>query len=472
MRLRDFVLEAFNYTANAGERRFQVRVIESPAGGQTQAEATPVTLPAELADLLRLLDGGVLSAGELIGVGQVLGDALFPPALRGLFAVSRAQLADDEALRIRLKLDTYALADLPWEYAYVPAANTPAAGGGPEGFLALDRRISLVRDEILGQPRQILNPLGAGPIRLAVLLANPATAEFPALNLAAELAGVREALAGAPGVTLAPYENATVDILLRALLLPTHIFHFAGHGVFRGRMETPYGSPVGEGALILQREGGGAQPYPAAKLALNLTGRGVRLAVFGACESGRRDGVNPWSGIAPALTRAGIPAVVAMQYTVGDANAALFARSFYAALATGLPIDTAVTEGRLAIFSKGAADERDWGAPVLYLRAADGVLFPAAAPPTPTPVSPIPLAPQSPALLTDNPATRLRKLLIASFDLEGLRNLCTDLNVDYDNLRGEGKEAKARELIAYFQRQSVALPELEARIRQIIAERG
>jgi hypothetical protein len=46
-------------------------------------------------------------------------------------------------------------------------------------------------------------------------------------------------------------------------------------------------------------------------------------------------------------------------------------------------------------------------------------------------------------------------LLIAlqeAFDLEELRTLCFDLQIDFDSLRGEGKEAKARELILFVLR--------------------
>jgi hypothetical protein len=46
----------------------------------------------------------------------------------------------------------------------------------------------------------------------------------------------------------------------------------------------------------------------------------------------------------------------------------------------------------------------------------------------------------------------LRKQLNASFDIEELKTLCSDLGVDYDSLTGEGKAAKVRELIAYYDR--------------------
>ncbi|MGQ9733336.1 MAG: hypothetical protein ACUVX8_18925 [Candidatus Zipacnadales bacterium] len=48
----------------------------------------------------------------------------------------------------------------------------------------------------------------------------------------------------------------------------------------------------------------------------------------------------------------------------------------------------------------------------------------------------------------------LREFIVSHFDLEELRTLCQDLGVDFDSLRGEGKEAKARELIAYLHRRS------------------
>src|SRR5262249_41167625 len=77
-----------------------------------------------------------------------------------------------------------------------------------------------------------------------------------------------------------------------------------------------------------------------------------------------------------ALTRAGVPAVLGMQYTVRDPNAISFSQRFYRALAAGQPIDAAVSDGRLAIFNRSSNDERDWGGPVLYLRTEEAIIFP------------------------------------------------------------------------------------------------
>ncbi|MCB9420966.1 MAG: PD40 domain-containing protein [Ardenticatenaceae bacterium] len=54
---------------------------------------------------------------------------------------------------------------------------------------------------------------------------------------------------------------------------------------------------------------------------------------------------------------------------------------------------------------------------------------------------------------------QFRRLISQHFDVEELRTLCFDLNVDYDALRGDGKEAKVRELAALFRRNG-RLPEL------------
>jgi hypothetical protein len=62
-----------------------------------------------------------------------------------------------------------------------------------------------------------------------------------------------------------------------------------------------------------------------------------------------------------------------------------------------------------------------------------------------------------------DPAT-LRRTLTDKFDREEIEDLCFDLNIDFDSLRGEGK--KARALVAYCQRHD-RLEELAARIAEL-----
>ena len=47
---------------------------------------------------------------------------------------------------------------------------------------------------------------------------------------------------------------------------------------------------------------------------------------------------------------------------------------------------------------------------------------------------------------------RLRNILEEHFNVEELKTLCFDLKIDYENLPGQGKASKARELVDYLKR--------------------
>jgi hypothetical protein len=50
--------------------------------------------------------------------------------------------------------------------------------------------------------------------------------------------------------------------------------------------------------------------------------------------------------------------------------------------------------------------------------------------------------------------SRLRQILATRFSESELRTLCFDLGIDYDDLPGQEKASKARELIAYLERRA------------------
>jgi len=62
--------------------------------------------------------------------------------------------------------------------------------------------------------------------------------------------------------------------------------------------------------------------------------------------------------------------------------------------------------------------------------------------------------------------TQLHQILVDRFDMEELHNLCFSLGVDFDNLRGQGKSGKARELVLYMKRHN-QLNRLVARIKAL-----
>jgi CHAT domain len=374
MRYQNLDIEASNYHRSEESESFRVRVLASPAGEQNQAE--DVSLDPNLRVELRQLERRLLGMPDMISFGEKIADSIFPPVTRNLLRRSRESSKNkNEGLRIRLKFESLPLAELPWEYAYISPPNTPANQKTEEGFLALDARISIVRYPLLDSPPGSLAASPHGKLRIVTLLASPKGAAH--LNLEKEQQNIQKALDGIPRLSPEFYPDATFAMLQKAMATGADVFHFAGHGKFD--MALPGVSSEGKGFLVLTGENGEEAPVEVTKVVINLKGHGIRLAFLGACETGRQDGVNAWSGIAPALVRGEIPAVVAMQYAIGDDNSIAFSKSFYTQLAAGESIDMAVTQGRIAISSlhQDGAD-RDFGVPVLYLRMqdeADGVLF-------------------------------------------------------------------------------------------------
>ena len=92
-----------------------------------------------------------------------------------------------------------------------------------------------------------------------------------------------------------------------------------------------------------------------------------RVVVLHACEGATADFALSYAGLAPQLVRAGVRAVVAMQYPVTNATAIAFSTAFCKQLARRRPLDEAVQECRWLIGGQGGdLDPRLLGVPVLY----------------------------------------------------------------------------------------------------------
>lgn len=458
MKYRNLDLDVSGHHREGDVEQFRVRVSDSPGGEQPIDEL--VTVPSDLRQWLPSLGRGLLGLNEAISLGKTLADLLFPPEARSLYERSMAALKDDERLRIRLRIRTSALADLPWEYAYIAPVGAPSGREGVGGFLALDRRLSLVRYEVMGQAPGSLDPVGDGPMRFVALLASPQNTTLAELDLDEEERRIREALEGIPQVQPRFYINATVDALQDALAREAHILHFFGHGAFR--------EDLGMGYLLLVDAQLRIDAISAEHLALYVRDSGVRLAVLSACEGARGDTANAWTSVASALIRAGVPAVVGMQYQVKTKSAIVFSQRLYRNLAAGQSIDAAVTDGRLAMLGEGYDEESDWGLPVLYLRAGEGVLFPKASAET------IGARPRMAGRQVRREGTIgsapaevdkrvVRRVLMEKFSLDEIRVLCMEVEgalqekglpeqVNLEILDGGSKASKVMSLIDFLVR--------------------
>lgn len=382
---------------------FSVRVLGQTPGGEMRAgEVETATYDAAaFKTQLRKLEARRLTESEMIELGEGIAAMMLPGRVGELFDDSlKAVTAAGKGLRLSLRIEPLALSALPWEYAYRPMTHGEEAG---QDFLAL-RNVSITRYETTGAP---LKPLtGKDKLRIVAALASPLDQDL--LQLEKDKQAIQAAMVELRD-HLSEGEDAVEGIILeqttRAALMDAldgaDVFHFSGHGIFEGTELTPEGQLLKKGRIILETEEAESDRFESGQLAVALRQAGVRLVVLGACESAARDEGGAWTGVAPALVREEIPAVVAMQFKVLDKNAARFIAHLYTRVLGGYSIDDAVAAGRRAIFvhsDKGAA-ERDWGVPVLYLRAPDGVLFP------------LPEAPEGATPETEPPAVLVQRRL-------------------------------------------------------------
>lgn len=358
--LQDFELEI-----DVGDgSTYPIAVLHSPAGAARGVMRFPFTraeLDAQLVGLEQaLLDGALQGDTALV---QRFGGAIFDALIQGdiCTAYDRSrQLTSgaDQGLRLKLRILAPDLLTVPWEFLFDARSQE---------FVALSRRTPVMRylELLLPDPDFAVTP----PLRILGIVSAPT--DLPPLDAARERAGLEAALhqpLDNGQVELVWLEQATWQALQAALQAgPWHILHYTGHATFDDR--------IGEGALVMTDETGAAWLVGATQLGRLLADqRTLRLAVLNACEGARGDEQSPFSSLAAALVQRGLPAAVAMQYAIGDAAATAFAGQFYGALADRLPIDAAVSEGRKAI-DQSAPGTVEWGTPVLFSRAADGVLW-------------------------------------------------------------------------------------------------
>jgi DNA-binding MltR family transcriptional regulator len=343
---------------------YQVRVLDSPAGQTSGIFVAPFS-EEELADFTAqiLQPSNRQSTLFARGILQTVGNALFAALFTGeLYACLIRSLDAAErqgaGLRIRLRLaDAPALTHLPWEFLHHSAAGR---------FLTLSTTSPLVYYLDLPQPAQ---PLAVSPpVGILVLTACPT--DLPPLDGDKEWSLLEQALGKLvqPGtILLVRLHNPTLLDLQRALRQHViHIIHFVGHGLFD--------EVTHAGAVAFCTAAGLAELVSGTALGQLLHNeRTLRLVVLNACEGSRTALADPFTGVAQALVQQGLPAVIAMQYPFSEAAALTFAGEFYGALADGYPVDAALTEARVAIATRQRGGE--WGAPRLFMRTGDGILW-------------------------------------------------------------------------------------------------
>jgi hypothetical protein len=291
--------------------------------------------------------------------GRELFDTLLADEARDCYEASREQARhQNKGLRLKLRVEPPELARLPWEFLYDPDRGE---------YLCLSARTPVIRYPDLRQPVELL-PL-TPPLKILGMVASPINLD--PLDVEREKMVVEEAtreLRAQGRVELTWLQGQTWRDLMRTMRRgPWHVFHFIGHGGYDPNRD--------EGLVAFANETGYARFLLAEDLGQLLKGHfSLRLVLLNSCEGARGSERDAFSSTAATLVRPGIPAVLAMQYEITDEAAIEFSRTFYEAVADGLPLDAAVAEARTSV-KIGLGNTLEWGTPVLYMRSPDGRIF-------------------------------------------------------------------------------------------------
>lgn len=133
-----------------------------------------------------------------------------------------------------------------------------------------------------------------------------------------------------------------------------HVIHFIGHGKYDR-----------EGFLGLVDREGKVDWVRAKDISDLFNNWKPRLILLQACEGSKKDPGPGFISLADHLIQRSVPAVVAMQFSITNNYATLFAEGFYEALRDRYNIDEAVQNGRWKMYNKERGQNHHFGNPVL-----------------------------------------------------------------------------------------------------------
>lgn len=256
-------------------------------------------------------------------------------------------------IRIRLRFDDPSVGSVPWELLYWPTRDTYFAAS-PQ--TALERYLEV--PDLIRQP-QVRPPI-------SVLVVCPAVQD---LDTETEVENLFRVMDGLDHVEAVLLDGEVTAARVRATLdtRDFQILHFIGHG---GVDE--------QGPFLVLADSGPEATLDDQQLAHVLGAHEpLQLVVLNSCQGAEGSPEGLFVGMAQRLVSRGLPAVLAMQYSIYDKVAHRFSLTFYRTLLTGRArgdVEIATTAARTAL-ATDFPDTVAFATPVLFLRTADGVLF-------------------------------------------------------------------------------------------------
>jgi len=278
---------------------------------------------------------------------------------------------------------------LPWELLCNPKRSYLSHGENPisirRSFSQLTNESEFQQDSV---KQNIVPPKNR--LRLLFVISRPIDAGF--LNPRKDALATLEAIAkNAQGLIDVEFlRPATLDKLVERLAdknLPSvDIVHFDGHGMFDVNKNIGY--------LLFEDIGGHGDHVSAAQVGKSLSQAGISAMLLSACQTAAVAGEEAMGSVAAGLTHAGIPTVLAMQYSVLTSTTEQMFGAFYEHLTQGQRFGEALENARRYLYEHRERGDRqrgrdrvtlrlqDWFLPALYQMGGDRALF-AGDPPQP-----------------------------------------------------------------------------------------
>ncbi|MBD2211347.1 tetratricopeptide repeat protein [Nostoc linckia FACHB-104] len=398
---------------------------------------------------------------------QQWGESLFEAVFQNRAAqriFNDFQDADEPGRLLTISASHPAILSLPWELLRDPASDIYLFNENPR--ISVRRRLAGAgggRRPFKVQPKESL--------RLLFVVSRPSDAGFidPRGEAKAVLDAVAQEAAGKIEVEF--LRPATLDNLVARLedsrLPAIDIVHFDGHGVYDpdgrfhklAKSSDPEGASKGEngngsnmGYLLFENPEGKMALISAETLGEMLHRQKVGLIVLSACQSATVAGEDAMGCVAARLTHAGIPAVLAMTYSVLVVTAHQLFAKFYQRLVRAEGIGAALDNGRRDLYLNKERGERrrgdkqiifklqDWFLPALYQAAGDTPLLTPSSPPSPLSASSPPSSTNLPELQEAGFFGRSRELWeIERWFIQGTRR------ITISGFGGQGKTYLAAE---------------------------
>jgi tetratricopeptide (TPR) repeat protein len=290
---------------------------------------------------------------------KALGGQLFDIWLADAWPTIAARLQPGVRRVLVIASDVPEILNVPWELI------SPMGGN----FIGLDPKFTVRRlpkkDSLLAGANISLPPR---PLRILFMACAPH--EEAQLEFEREEEAIIRAIAKAgPNVAFDSGDAGSFDELLDLINeFRPHIVHLTGHGVVMDD---------GLGYFAFEDERGQTDLRSSVEMRERLfSGSSVQLAFISGCQTGKAPPIAAMGGICQGLVSEEIPMAIGWAASIADDIATSFAATFYKTVATGQPIDRALTQARQAI--QKTCDDRGypgWTLPVLYSATQQAMVF-------------------------------------------------------------------------------------------------